>query len=129
MSLRTKNRKLAERSSASISSRLDEYWMSLRIAKLNIPSHQKEQAASLAAFNSPGFENYHALKGIGKDALFLGHHHVLLIMPSKHLEIDVLVNTPQWIAHGCAMICLNEACHQAVLNASLHPSGHYQPVD
>ena len=71
MSLRTKNRKLAERSSASISSRLDEYWMSLRIAKLNIPSHRKEQAASPRRIQlSKALENYHALKGIGKDALF-----------------------------------------------------------
>lgn len=68
---RTKNKKLAETSSASISSRLDEYWMSLRIAKLNIPSHRQEEAASPRQIQlSKALESYHALKGVGKDALF-----------------------------------------------------------
>ena len=38
MCLRTKSRVVADKSSRAIAARLDEYWMSLRIADLNIPS-------------------------------------------------------------------------------------------
>ena len=81
---------------------------------LNIPSHRKEQAASSPHSTLQSFENYHALKG-RQDAL--DHHHVLLIMPSKHLE--KVVNTPQLRKLRDDLM----TCHQAVLNASLHPSG------
>ena len=37
MSLRTKSREAAARSARAIAARLDEYWMSLRIAGLGIP--------------------------------------------------------------------------------------------
>ena len=38
MSLRTKSIIAARRSASAITSRLDEYWMSIRIAEMNIPS-------------------------------------------------------------------------------------------
>ena len=38
MCLRTKSRIVANKSSRAITARLEEYWMSLRIADLNIPS-------------------------------------------------------------------------------------------
>ena len=38
MSLRTKSITAARKSAATITSRLDEYWMSIRIAEMNIPS-------------------------------------------------------------------------------------------
>ena len=73
MSLRTKSSKAAGRSAAAITSRLDEYWMSLRIADLQIPSiifgtnhHDRHAAITL----SEALKKYHALRGIGKDELF-----------------------------------------------------------
>ena len=73
MSLRTKSIKAASRSAAAITSRLDEYWMSLRIADLQIPSiisgpghHDRHASLKL----SEALEKYHALRGIGKDGLF-----------------------------------------------------------
>ncbi len=73
MSLRTKSSRAAGRSAAAITSRLDEYWMSLRIADLQIPSiisgtnhHDRHAAITL----SEALEKYHALRGIGKDELF-----------------------------------------------------------
>ena len=38
MCLRTKSRVVADKSSRASAARLDEYWMSLRIEDLNIPS-------------------------------------------------------------------------------------------
>lgn len=73
MSLRTKSIKAASRSAAAITSRLDEYWMSLRIADLQIPSiisgtghHDRHASIKL----SEALAKYHALRGIGKDELF-----------------------------------------------------------
>jgi integrase len=73
MSLRTKSSKAAGRSAAAITSRLDEYWMSLRIADLQIPSiifgtnhHDRHAAITL----SEALDKYHALRGMGKDELF-----------------------------------------------------------
>jgi len=37
ISLRTKNKTVAKRGASTIASRFDDYWMSLRIAELNIP--------------------------------------------------------------------------------------------
>ena len=73
ISLRTKSSKAAGRSAAAITSRLDDYWMSLRIADLQIPSiicvtdhHDKHASIKL----SEALKKYHALRGIGKDELF-----------------------------------------------------------
>ena len=73
MSLRTKSREAAARSARAIAARLDEYWMSLRIAGLGIP---KMLASPDTAVEGPtitlsqALENYHSLKGTGKDDLF-----------------------------------------------------------
>jgi hypothetical protein len=73
MCLRTKSRVIAGKSARAIASRLDEYWMSLRIADLNIPhllpldgKPAKETAITL----QQALQNYHSLKGNGKDDLF-----------------------------------------------------------
>ena len=73
MSLRTKNIKAASRSAGAITSRLDEYWMSIRINDLQIPTvidgtshHDRHASIKL----SEALDKYHALRGIGKDALF-----------------------------------------------------------
>ena len=73
MSLRTKSSKKAGRTAAAITSRLDDYWMSLRIADLQIPSiisgtnhHDRHASINL----SEALKKYHALRGIGKDELF-----------------------------------------------------------
>ena len=77
MSLRTKSSKAAGRSAAAITSRLDDYWMSLRIADLRIPSiisgtghHNKHASIKL----SEALDKYHALRGIGKDDLVVRWH-------------------------------------------------------
>jgi hypothetical protein len=73
MSLRTKSREAAARSARAIAARLDEYWMSLRIAGLGIP---KMLACPDTAVEGPtitlshALENYHSLKGTGKHDLF-----------------------------------------------------------
>ena len=69
----TKSSKAAGRSAASITSRLDEYWMSLRTANLQIPliisgTNHRDRHASITL--SEALEKYHALRGIGKDELF-----------------------------------------------------------
>ena len=73
ISLRTKSSKAAGRSAAAITIRLDEYWMSLRITDLQIPSitsgtnhHNKNASIKM----SEALKKYHALRGIGKDELF-----------------------------------------------------------
>jgi integrase len=73
MSLRTKSITAARRSAAIISSRLDDYWMSIRIAKMNIPSLLGTDASASGDKKiriSDALTNYHRLKGIGKDVLF-----------------------------------------------------------
>jgi hypothetical protein len=73
MSLRTKSSKAAGRSAAAITSRLDDYWMSLRIADLQIPlitsgTNDDNRQGSIKL--SEALKKYHALRGIGKNELF-----------------------------------------------------------
>lgn len=73
MSLRTKSSKAAGWSAAVITGQLDEYWISLRIADLQIPLitsgiNHHDRYASIKL--SEALEKYHALRGIGKDKLF-----------------------------------------------------------
>ena len=73
MCLRTKSRFVADKSSRAIAARLDEYWMSLRIADLNIPSMLlvNGQVTTDTVFTlQQALQNYHSLKGTGKDDLF-----------------------------------------------------------
>jgi hypothetical protein len=70
MSLRTKSRETAARSARAIAARLDQYWMSLRIAILGIPKMLSSTDTAVAGRTitlSQALENYHSLKGAGKD--------------------------------------------------------------
>ena len=73
-SLKTKSLKAANRSAASISQRLDDYWLGLRLQKLDIPAihltKQNESNASAAPALSDACDLYLRLKGIGKDKVF-----------------------------------------------------------
>ena len=73
MSLRTKSITAARRSASAITSRLDEYWMSIRIAEMNIPSLLTVETATAGNRQikiTDALVNYHQLKGIGRDVLF-----------------------------------------------------------
>ena len=73
MCLRTKSRVVADKSSRAIAARLDEYWMSLRIADLNIPSIlpvNGQVTTETVITLQQALQNYHSLKGTGKDDLF-----------------------------------------------------------
>ena len=73
MCLRTKSRVIAGKSARAIAARLDEYWMSLRIADLNIPNMlpvNGQIAAETLITLQQALQNYHSLKGTGKDDLF-----------------------------------------------------------
>ncbi len=73
MCLRTKSRVVADKSSRAIAARLDEYWMSLRIADLNIPSMlpvNSQVTTETVITLRQALQNYHSLKGAGKDDLF-----------------------------------------------------------
>ncbi len=73
-SLKTKSSNAANRSAASISQRLDDYWLGLRLQKLDIPaihlSKQHESNTSVAPVLSDACDLYLRLKGIGKDKVF-----------------------------------------------------------
>ena len=73
MCLRTKSRVIAGKSARAIAARLDEYWMSLRIADLNIPNMlpvNGQVSAETVITLRQALQNYHSLKGTGKDDLF-----------------------------------------------------------
>ncbi len=73
-SLKTKSLKAANRSAASISQRLDDYWLGLRLQKLDIPAihltKRSESNASAAPALSDARDLYLRLKGIGRDKVF-----------------------------------------------------------
>ena len=73
-SLKTKSLKAANRSAASISQRLDDYWLGLRLQKLDIPAihltKQHESNTSVSPALSDACDLYLRLKGIGKDKVF-----------------------------------------------------------
>ena len=65
MCLRTKSRVVADKSSRAIAARLDEYWMSLRIAGLNIPSMlpvNGQVTTETVITLQQALQNYHSLK-------------------------------------------------------------------
>ena len=71
--LRTKSRVVADKSSRAIAARLDEYWMSLRIADLNIPNMlpmNGQVTTGTAITLQQALQNYHSLKGAVEDDLF-----------------------------------------------------------
>ena len=73
MCLRTKSRFVADKSFGAIAARLDEYWMSLCIADLNIPSMlpvNVQVTTETVITLQQALHNDHSLKGTGKDDLF-----------------------------------------------------------
>ena len=72
--MKTKSLKAANRSAASISQRLDDYWLGLRLQKLDIPAihltERNESNASAAPALSDACDLYLRLKGVGKDEVF-----------------------------------------------------------
>lgn len=73
MSLRTKSITAARRSAAAITSRLDKYWMSIRIAEMKIPKLVATDAGIIKQHTIKlldALASYHVLKGIGNDVLF-----------------------------------------------------------
>ena len=64
MCLRTKSRVVGIKSSSVILARLDEYWMSLRVADLNIPSMlpvNGQVTTEKAITPQKALQNYHSL--------------------------------------------------------------------
>ena len=65
MSLRTKSITAARRSAAAINSRLDDYWMSIRIAEMKTPQLVATDAELIKQHTiklSDALANYHASK-------------------------------------------------------------------
>lgn len=75
-SLKTKSKSMALRASRSISQQLEDYWMSLRLSKLDIPVQHlvKEQSGPNTKTQSPllseALETYLRLKGANKSDAF-----------------------------------------------------------
>ena len=73
MRLRTKSRVVADKLSRAFAVRLDEYWMSMRMSDLNIPSilpANGQIMTETVITLQQALQNYHSLKGTGKDDLF-----------------------------------------------------------
>jgi len=72
--LKIKSSKAANRSAASISQRLDDYWLGLRLQKLDIPAihltKQNEGNDLATPTLSDACDRYLLLKGVGKDKVF-----------------------------------------------------------
>ena len=74
-SLKTKSLKAAIRTSKSVSQRLEDYWLGLRLQKMDIPAIQVVKAGDSHLDNSihlsEACELYLRLKGVGKDKVFI----------------------------------------------------------
>ena len=74
--LKTSRKDTAVRSAKSISQRLEDYWLSLRLSKLDLPAlhllRDKPVSASVSTCEtlSEALELYLRLKGVGKDKVF-----------------------------------------------------------
>ena len=75
MSLRTKSNGVAVRASKSICQRLDDYWLGLRLQKMDIPSihlvNFNEELDDDTPDVSDALDLYLRLKGDGKDKTFI----------------------------------------------------------
>jgi len=119
MSLRTKSITAARRSAAAITSRLDEYWMSIRIAEMNIPSLLTLETATAGNRQikiSDALVNYHHLKGIGRDILFFTTSTRFV-----GYVIDILAIIHRLMQRLCETICLIEGYHRAASEERLLP--------
>ena len=74
-SLKTKSLKAAIRTSKSVSQRLEDYWLGLRLQNMDIPAIQVVKASDSHLDNSihlsEACELYLRLKGVGKDKVFI----------------------------------------------------------
>ena len=75
-SLKTKSLSHANRSAKSVSQRLDDYWLGLRLQKMDIPAMSVLKTHDVADDdNSPLLSEalalYLRLKGVGKDKVFI----------------------------------------------------------
>ena len=74
-SLKTKSLKAAIRTSRSVTQRLEDYWLGLRLQNMDIPAIQvvraSDEANDTALCLSKACELYLRLKGVGKDKVFI----------------------------------------------------------
>ena len=74
-SLKTKLLKAAIRTSMSVSQRLEDYWLGLRLQNIDIPAIQvvraNDEADNTALCLTEACELYLRLKGVGKDKVFI----------------------------------------------------------
>ena len=73
MCLKKKSPVIAGKSARAIAARLDEYWISLRIADMKIPDMlplNGQVATETVVTLQQALSNYHSLKGTGQDDLF-----------------------------------------------------------
>jgi integrase len=74
-SLKTKSSATACRAAQSISQRLEDYWLGLRLQKMDIPAIRvfktSDSAADAGLLMSEACELYLRLKGLGKDRVFI----------------------------------------------------------
>ena len=73
-SLRTKSYKSAVHASKSVSQRLEDYWLGLRLQKIDIPALDLVKSDDLSDYSfllSEARELYLRLKAIGKDKVFI----------------------------------------------------------
>ena len=73
-SLKTKSLKAATRTSKSVTQRLEDYWLGLRLQNMDIPAIQvvrtSDDANNATLYLSEACELYLRLKGVGKDKVF-----------------------------------------------------------
>jgi hypothetical protein len=74
-SLKTESLKAAIRTSRSVTQRLEDYWLGLRLQNMDIPAIQvvraSDEANDTALRLSEACELYLRLKGVGKDKVFI----------------------------------------------------------
>jgi hypothetical protein len=74
-SLKTKSLKAAIRTSKSVTQRLEDYWLGLRLQNMDIPAIQVVKSSDAAENDtllmSEACELYLRLKGVGKDKVFI----------------------------------------------------------
>ena len=74
-SLKTKSLKAAIRTSMSVSQRLEDYWLGLRLQNMDIPAIQvvrfNDEADNTTLCLTEACELYLRLKGVGKDKVFI----------------------------------------------------------
>jgi integrase len=73
-SLKTKSLRAATRTSKSVTQRLEDYWLGLRLQNMDIPAIQvvrtSDDANNATLYLSEACELYLRLKGVGKDKVF-----------------------------------------------------------